>query len=76
MRTSSGTTRLDIDEAASLLQLYELVLEHVPDAGLGKFVLSLEPASESVLPLDGSLPVRSLGLRYGRACWQAACDRL
>lgn len=47
----------------TLLQLYEHVLEHVPDAAMGKFVLGFDPAVTNTIPLDESLKVASLNLK-------------
>lgn len=47
----------------NLLQLYEHVLEHVPDAAMGKFILTFDPASSNTIPLDENISVSSLGLK-------------
>lgn len=48
----------------SLTQLYTSVLEHVPAASQGKFILSFDPASSNIIPVDDNIRVQSLQLKY------------
>lgn len=64
MRTQSGFSRVEVVEAMSLLDLHQQVLEHVPEAALGRFALSFDPAGQQPIPADEHVTIGSQSLKY------------
>jgi hypothetical protein len=58
-----GASRVEVWPEMSLTQLYTSVLEHVPAASQGKFILSFDPASSNIIPVDDNIRVQSLQLK-------------
>jgi len=46
------------------MELHQQVLEHVPEAALGRFALSFDSAGSNILPADEHLTVTSQSLKY------------
>lgn len=47
----------------SLMELHQEVLEHIPEAGLGRFALSFDPAGANVIPADEHMSVGSQNIK-------------
>lgn len=45
------------------MELHQQVLEHVPEAGLGRFALSFDPAGQQPIPADEHVTVGSQQLK-------------